>query len=122
MPSPPTRRTLLKSAALISGAAVLPRAVEAKVEETVSHLCPACGADLGTGDLHRPNCVAVSMTPPSDDKVTPETIKIAKGGKRPGPDDPCAPPGCDRCKIQHAVKGGICYHKNVCGCAAQTQC
>jgi len=122
MPSSTTRRILLKSAALISGAAMLPRNAEAKLEETVSHICPACAANLGTGDLHRPNCEAVNMALPPDDKINPETIKIAKSGKRAGPDDPCAPPGCDRCKVQQAAKGGICYHKNVCGCAAQTQC
>lgn len=122
MPSSTTRRALLKSAALISGAVMLPRNAEAKVDGTVSYKCPSCGAILETGDLHKPSCEVVNFAPPPDDKINPETIKIAKSGKRAGPDDPCAPPGCDRCKVQQAAKGGICYHKNVCGCAAQTQC
>jgi hypothetical protein len=121
--SSPTRRTILKTAALMSGAAALPKAAQARLEQSVSHSCPACGADLGMGDLHKPGCVAAHASfRPNDDEIRPETIKIAKKAKRPGPDDPCAPPGCDRCKIQQAAKGGICYHKNACGCAAQTQC
>lgn len=120
--SSPTRRSILKTAAVISGAAVLPTAVKASIEATVLQTCPSCGANLEIGDLHRPHCEAVNMAAPPDDKINPETIRIAKKEKRPGPDDPCAPPGCDRCKVQGATKGGYCYHKNTCGCAVQNQC
>ena len=75
--SSPTRRTLLKSAAVISGAAVLPKAAKSRVEETVSQTCPACGANLGVGDLHRPGCKAVRVATPLDNEIKPEKMKLA---------------------------------------------
>lgn len=76
MPSP-TRRTLLKSAAVISGAAVLPKAAKARVEEAVSRSCPTCGANLGAGDLHRPGCEAARVAAPADNEIKPEKMKLA---------------------------------------------
>lgn len=76
MPSP-TRRTLLKSAAVISGAAVLPKAAKARVEEAVSRPCPTCGANLGAGDLHLPSCEAARVAAPADNEIKPEEMKFA---------------------------------------------
>lgn len=126
----PTRRNILKTAAVISGAAVLPKAVKASVEGTAKQTCLACGANLETGDLHRPDCEAVRIAFPLDEAIQPENLKIAgkaygqtsSGAKRSGDSDSCEQLGCDRCKIQRAAKGGVCYHKNKFGCAVQTQC
>lgn len=72
----PTRRSVLGTAALIAGAAVLPKAIEAKVSDALLQTCPACGADLNIGDLHKAGCEAANVMPPHDSEINPEATKI----------------------------------------------
>lgn len=77
--SSPTRRTVLGTAALVAGAAVLPKGIEAKVTDAFLQPCPACGADLSVGDLHKAGCEAAKVTPPHDGEIKPEGMKIERG-------------------------------------------
>jgi hypothetical protein len=74
--SSPTRRSVLGTAALIAGAAVLPKAIEAKVSDALSQKCPACSADLDIGELHKAGCEAANVMPPHDSEIKPEATKI----------------------------------------------
>jgi hypothetical protein len=74
--SSPTRRTVLEGVALVASAVVFPTAIEAKVNAGVSQLCPACGADLSIGDLHKPTCEATRVAVPRDDEIKPDAIRI----------------------------------------------
>lgn len=74
--SSPTRRTILGTVALVASAAALPKAIEAKVNDTIPQPCPACGADLNMGDLHKAGCKIADVSPPRDDEIKLEATKI----------------------------------------------
>ena len=128
-----TRRQVLASSAIVGLTAGLSTAVEGRTGDTLFRSCPHCSADLALGDLHRPECIAIPVAPPSESQINPGAIKIAQAQRRSsdkpttrsqtyGP-EPCDQYGCDRCKVQKATKaGGFCYHKNTQGCAVQNLC
>ena len=121
-----TRRQVLASSAIVGLSASVAGAASAKVAETLLQNCPHCSGNLILGDLHEPGCIAIQITPPSDNEIKPETIKTVQATRRKkepyGPPDPCPEHGCDRCRVQQASKGGFCYHKNKESCAVQKQC
>jgi len=130
-----TRRQLLASGALVGLSASLPTVAQAKIGNALPESCPHCSANLAMGDLHKPDCIAARVAPPSDDDIKPETIKTAqaqrrssdqlssrsRGKPKPAGSDSCEQYGCDRCKVK-MVNKGWCYHKNTHGCAVQKSC
>ena len=111
--SSPTRRSVLRTVALVASTAVLPKEIQAKVGAAVLPPCPTCGADLNMGDLHKAGCEAANVSPPRDDEIRPEATKIeervyaqepsgcgargydVKGGSRSRDDEGCGSRGYD---------------------------